>query len=67
MMKVNGEIVKRYMFRSKMVIIARMEACEQDVYSFRITDKCSKKDYYSDKFTDRIECEKAADKVAKHI
>lgn len=61
--KVNGEIVKRYIHRDKMIVIAKIE----DFYTFRVSSKANKKDYYSDKYSDIEQCEKDSYKIARSV
>lgn len=61
--KIKGEIVKRYFHQNKMVIIAKIE----DFYTFRISNKASQKDYFSDKYETIEQCEKDSYTVAKKV
>lgn len=61
--KIKGEIVKRYFHQNKMIIIAKVE----DFYTFRISNKASQKDYFSDKYSTIEQCEKDSYTVAKKV
>lgn len=68
MKDIKGEIVKRYMYRDKMVIIARLENNNNnDFYTFRISSKANQKDYFSNEYTDIEKCEADSYKVAKGV
>lgn len=62
-----GEIVKRYMHRDKMVIIARLEKDDNVIYTFRISSKANQKDYFSNEYTDMKKCEADSYKVVKGV
>lgn len=67
MEKVNGDIVKRYMYRGKMVLITKIEIKDEWIYTFRVSDKCNQRDYYGDRYDTFEECEKDSYKVVKGI
>lgn len=67
MRDIKGEIVKRYQSRGKFVIIARMDTESGDIFTFKVTDKCNKKDYFSNKYDSFEQCDRDAFKVAKGI
>lgn len=65
---IDGELVKNFFARGKIVTVARVDHDSDSFYLFRVTDKCNKRDYYSnDKYTTIEECERAAVKVCKGI
>lgn len=68
MKDIKGDIVKRFMMRGKFVVLVKMIFKEDEIYSFRITDQCNKKDYYSnDRYYNAEDCERAAMKVCKGV
>lgn len=67
MKDINGEIVKRYMYRDKMVIIARLEKNNNSFYTFRISSKANQRDYFSNEYTDIEKCEADSYKVVKGV
>lgn len=67
-MNIKGDIVKRYVFRGKFVIICRIETEQGEMYSFKISDKGSKKDYFNNKkYEDFESCDRDAYKVVKGV
>lgn len=67
-MSINGEIVKRYVYRGKIVIVCRIETEKGDVYSFKITDKAKRQDYFNNtRYANYEDCERDAYKVVKAI
>ena len=68
MMDIKGDIAKRFMMRGKFVVIAKMLFNNEDIFTFRISDKCTQKDYYSnDRYYTLEDCERAAVKVCKGV
>lgn len=68
MTEIKGDIVKRFMMRGKFVVLARIESKDQSIFTFRVTDKCSNKDYFSnDRYYNAEDCERAAIKVCKGV
>lgn len=67
MKDIKGEIVKRYQSRGKFVIIARVDNESGSYYSFKVTDKCNKKDYFSNMYQTLEECDRDSFKVVKGI
>lgn len=64
---VKGDIVKRYMYRDKMVIIAKIEGEKKVIYTFRVTSRANKKDYFSNEYDTFEQCERDSFKVAKGV
>lgn len=62
-MTVQEQSIKRYFHKGKLVTIVYTEYG----YSFKIDDKCNKKEYYSPPFETLEECEAKSYKVAKGI
>lgn len=63
-----GEIIKRFVMRGKFVVIAVVHHDDDDIYSFKITDKCNQKDYFSHLRYDTFEdCERDCVKVCKGV
>lgn len=68
MLDIKGDIVKRFMMRGKFVVIARVDQEENSFYMFRVTDKCNKKDYFSnEKYPTVEECEKDSIKICRGV
>lgn len=66
--QLQGEIVKKYMMRGKLVFITRIDGNESSWYAFRVSDKVKKQDYYSnEKYDSAEECEKASVKIVKAV
>ena len=61
--KLNGKIVKTYFHKNKMIVIAMIE----NFYTFRVSDKASQKDYFSDKYDTIEDCERDSYKIAKSV
>lgn len=67
-MELKGDIVKRFAMRGKFVLITRIEHEDKSFYAFRVTDKCNKKDYYSNEmYEDQQSCEKASMTICKAV
>lgn len=65
---IKGDIVNRFMMRGKMVIIVRLDHDEDSFYMFKVTDKCNKKDYFSnEKYSTIEECERDSKKICKGV
>lgn len=68
MKDIQGDIVNRFMMRGKFVVIVKMLKDEKDFYVFRVTDKCNKKDYYSnERYETQEQCESDSRKICKAI
>lgn len=67
MVNVKGDIVKRYMHRDKMVVIAKIEGEKKTIYTFVVTSKANKKDYFSNEYDTFEQCERDSYKVAKGV
>lgn len=68
MNEIKGDIVKRFMMRGKFVVIARIDTKGSSIYTFKVTDKCNNKDYFSnDRYYTFEDCEKASVKICKTV
>lgn len=66
--QLQGEIVKKYMMRGKLVFITRIDNNESSWYAFRVSDRVQKKDYYSNERYETMDlCEKDSVKIVKAV
>ena len=67
-MSITGDVVKRYVFRGKLVMLCKIETKDGYMYSFKITDRTKRQDYFNNtRYTTFEDCERDAYKVVKGI
>lgn len=67
MKSLKGKIILNYVYKSKLVFIAEITSEKDTIYTFRVSDKPNKKDYYSNQYLDLETCKKEAYAVAKNV
>lgn len=67
MKDIKGEIVKRYMYRDKMVFIARIQKGDDSIYTFKISSRANQKDYFSNDYASLEKCEADSYKVVRGV